>query len=119
MLGSEATLAEVDGRKKDIVKSGENFKYSYIAGKYSKRRKCMDFGKEYSEMNLMLMAYQIYLHEYGNNGDIKAISVRWLVLVYSAHQSVANSRLHPLWSNLKCKCQALIRRHGCLQMIKL
>ena len=51
----------------------------------------MDFGKEYSEMNLMLMVYQIYLHEYENNGDIKAISVRWLVLVSSAHQSVANS----------------------------
>lgn len=45
MVGFEATLAEVDGRKKDIVKSGENFKYSYIAGKYSKRRKCMDFWK--------------------------------------------------------------------------
>lgn len=32
MVGFEATLAEVDGRKKDIVKNGENFKYSYIAG---------------------------------------------------------------------------------------
>lgn len=91
MVGFEVTLAEVDGRKKDIVKSGENFKYSYIAGKYSKRRKCMDFGKEYSEMNLMLMVYQIYVDEYENNGDIKAISVRWLVLVSSTHQSVAKS----------------------------
>lgn len=51
----------------------------------------MDFGKEYSEMNLMLMVYQIYVHEYENNGDIKAISVRWLVLVSSTHQSVAKS----------------------------
>lgn len=53
----------------------------------------MNFGKEYSETKLMLMVYQIYLHEYKTNEDIKAVSVRCLVLatVPSVHQSVANS----------------------------
>ena len=53
----------------------------------------MSFGMEYSEMKLMLMVYQIYVHEYKTNEDTKAASVRCLVpaTVPSVPQSVANS----------------------------
>lgn len=61
------------------MQNGESFKYLYVGKKYSNRRKYMDFGKEYSEMEMILMVYQMCSHENKNNGNIKAVSVRRLV----------------------------------------
>lgn len=53
----------------------------------------MDFGKEYSEMAIMLIVYQMGSQISKKNGNSKVISLGYLVLAMlpSVHQSIANN----------------------------
>lgn len=49
------------------------------------------FGKEYSEMEIMLMIYQMCSHINKNNGNTEAFSFRYLVLVASCKKHTSPS----------------------------